>query len=90
MTGFLLRVSQNNFQVSAGALFLSGGPGEESTPKLVLVVGSIQLLAVVRWGPPSMSSVSPAGHSQLLGATHIPCPVALSFPKVINRSCLVH
>lgn len=65
-------------------------PGEESTPKLVLVVGRIQLLTAVRWGPPSISSLSPAGHSQLLGATHIPCPVALSFPKVINRNCLAH
>lgn len=49
--------------MSAGALFLSGGPGEESTPKLVLVVGRIQLLAIVSLGPLSTSCLSPSGHS---------------------------
>lgn len=45
--GCLLRVSQGQMPPSQGVRLLSGGPGEESAPRLTWVNGRIQLHAVV-------------------------------------------
>jgi len=53
---------KDNFQVSAGALLLSGGPGEESTPKLCgqnsvtcscKMGASVDFLSVTCWSLPA-------------------------------------
>lgn len=92
MTGFLLRVSQDNFQVSVGAVFLSGGPGEESTPKLVLVVGRTQLLAAFKMGPSvdvlsvtCWSLPAPRGHTHSL-----PCSPLLPQGHQQKLSCALN
>lgn len=86
MTGFLLRVSQG--QMLAGSAFLSGGPGEEPTPKIILVMGRIQCLTVVRTGLLSTFSLSPAGHSWLIEAIHIPYHVTAPSPQPSTETVL--
>lgn len=52
--------------MSAESPFISGGPGEESTPKIIPVGSRIYFLAVVSLGPLSPFSLPSGGQSQLL------------------------
>lgn len=78
------RSRKDKFQVSVGVMCLFGGPGGESTPKLTPTGRRIQFLASLRLEPLSFFSLLAGGHSQLLEATHIPCPMASSIPKTAN------
>lgn len=84
------RSCKDEFQVSVGVMCLSVGPGGESTPKLTLTGRRIQFLAGVRLEPLSPFSLLAGGHSQLLEATHVPCPVAPSIPKATNGDFFMH